>query len=240
MSTCPPLAVDRLVGLSGVPKNVIACMEKTQVLSRATTPAHLASIIRVIDRLLDRDVFPWLGSTAAPDPNTAHRAATVVADRYCGALANPIIRNAQEARQLVRLESWLTGRGYRKLSGSHGFTVHTMPAGTFTFRLNVAVEQGSARVNIPVDALIQPLRALPGAFPLLVEAKSAGDFANVNKRRKEEAQKFTMLKHTHGENVRLVLFLCGYFDGAYLGYSAQEGLDWVWEHRMDDFSLLGL
>ena len=240
MSTCPPLAVDRLVGLSGVPKNVVAAMEKTQALSRATTAAHLTQLIGIIDRLLDRDVFPWLSNTVTPDPNAAHRAATVVADRYCGALANPIIRNAQEVRQLAYLETWLTSRGYRKLAGAHGLTVHTLPAGTFTFRMNVAVNQGNAKVNIPVDALIQPLGAAPGDFPLLVEAKSAGDFANVNKRRKEEAQKFTMLKHTHGEDVRLILFLCGYFDGAYLGYSAQEGLDWVWEHRIEDFAQMGL
>jgi hypothetical protein len=155
-------------------------------------------------------------------------------------LANPIIRNAQEARQLAYLERWLTAKGYRKLAVGHGFTVHSMPAGTFTFRMNVAVNQGDAKVNVPVDALVQPLNAALGNFPLLVEAKSAGDRANVNKRQKEEAQKFNMLKHTYGEHVRLILFLCGYFDGAYLGYSAQEGLDWVWEHRIEDFELMGL
>lgn len=240
MSTCPPLAADRLVGLAGVPKSVVATMEKTQELSRVTTAAHLTQLIDIISRLLDREIFPWLSSPATPAANTTHRAATVVADRYCGALANPIIRNAQEARQLAYLEAWLVARGYRRLPSGHGFSVRALPAGTFAFRMNVAVEQGSARVNIPVDALIQPRSAAPGDFPLLVEAKSAGDFANVNKRRKEEAQKFTMLKHTHGEAVRLVLLLCGYFDGAYPGYSAQEGLDWVWEHRIADFELLGL
>lgn len=140
-------------------------------------------------------------------PATTHRAATVVADRYCGALANPIIRNAQEARQLAYLEEWFTKRGYRRLASGHGFTVQTMPAGTFAFRMNVTVEQGTARVNIPVDALIQPSSAAPGDLPLLVEAKSAGNLANVNKRRKEETQKFSILKHTHGEAGRLVLEL---------------------------------
>lgn len=181
MSTCPPLAVDRLVGLSGVPKNVVISMEKMQKLAPATTPTHLAQLISIIDRLLDRDIFPWLSGATTPAAATAHRTATVVADRYCGALANPIIRNAQETRQLAYLEEWLTERGYRRLAGGHGFTLQTMPAGTFTFRMNVTVEQGTARVNIPVDALIQPLSAAPGDLPLLVEAKSAGDFANVNR-----------------------------------------------------------
>jgi hypothetical protein len=40
--------------------------------------------------------------------------------------------------------------------------------------------------------------------------------------------------------VRFVLFLCGYFDGGYLGYEAAEGIDWVWEHRIDDLAAFGL
>jgi len=33
---------------------------------------------------------------------------------------------------------------------------------------------------------------------------------------------------------------CGYFDSGYLGYEAAEGIDWVWEHRIDDLARLGL
>ena len=40
--------------------------------------------------------------------------------------------------------------------------------------------------------------------------------------------------------VTLVLFLGGYFDSGYLGYEAAEGIDWVWEHRPDDFEKVGL
>lgn len=46
----------------------------------------------------------------------------------------------------------------------------------------------------------------------MIECKSADDFANVNKRRKEEATKMQQLKNTFGENVVFDLFLCGYFD----------------------------
>jgi len=95
-------------------------------------------------------------------------------------------------------------------------------------------------VNIPIDVAIMPLQAKPGDLPLLIEAKSAGDFTNVNKRRKEEAQKMAQLKNTYGENVQFGLFLCGYFDSGYLGYEAAEGIDWVWEHRIDDLALFGL
>jgi len=31
----------------------------------------------------------------------------------------------------------------------------------------------------------------------------------------------------------------GYFDSGYLGYEAAEGIDWVWEHRIDDLELFG-
>ena len=111
-----------------------------------------------------------------------------------------------------------------------------MPPGSFSFRLNVPVEQEVAgkTINIPVDAVVMPKTAKAGELPLLIEAKSAGDFTNVNKRRKEEATKMNQLRRTYGQDVRFILFLCGYFDSGYLGYEAAEGIDWVWEHRIDD------
>jgi type II restriction enzyme len=117
-----------------------------------------------------------------------------------------------------------------------------MPPGTFSFHLNVPVklEDGSKQINIAVDAVIMPISAISGDLPLLVEAKSAGDFANVNKRRKEEATKMYQLRSTYGPQIRFNLFLCGYFDTGYLGYEAAEGIDWVWEHRIDDLALFGL
>ncbi len=74
---------------------------------------------------------------------------------------------------------------------------------------------------------------------MLIEAKSAGDATNTNKRRKEEAQKYSQLK-TLGSDVKYVLLLCGYFEAGYLGYEASEGIDWIWEHRIGDLEpLLG-
>ena len=117
-----------------------------------------------------------------------------------------------------------------------------MPLGTFSFRLNAPLQQDATgnQVNIPVDAVIMPKASEPGDLPLLVEAKSAGDFTNVNKRRKEEAAKMMQLRRTHGQDVRFILFLCGYFDSGYLGYEAAEGIDWVWEHRIEDIAEFGL
>lgn len=157
------------------------------------------------------------------------------------AIANPIIRNAQERRQLASIRAWLEARGYRKLKSAEADDFASMPAGTFAFRLNVPVKlERKKKVNIPVDVVIMSKDAETGEFPVLVEAKSAGDFTNVNKRRKEEAMKMAQLRKTYGKSITFMLFLCGYFDSPYLGYEAAEGIDWVWEHRIDDLGHLGL
>ena len=96
------------------------------------------------------------------------------------------------------------------------------------------------KVNVSVDALIQPKVLRPNKLPIMVEAKSAGDFTNTNKRRKEEAKKISQLKATYGKDICYVVFLCGYFDSGYLGYEAADGIDWVWEHRMEDLDQLGI
>jgi len=165
-------------------------------------------------------------------------ALTVVADRLCGATANPIVRNAQEKRQLELIGKYLRDRGYtEKHPGAH--PISSMTPGTYAFRLNMAV--GTTRkVMIPIDVVIQPKTPRPGRIPILIEAKSAGDFTNTNKRQKEEAQKTRQLRETYGVDAHLVLFLCGYFDAGYLGYEASEGIDWIWEHRISDLDQLGI
>jgi len=95
-------------------------------------------------------------------------------------------------------------------------------------------------VNIPVDVLIQPKTLRESGLPVLIECKSVGDYANTNKRRKEEAQKVRQLRESYGNGIEFVLFLCGYFDSGYLGYEAAEGIDWIWEHRIEDMRELGL
>jgi len=107
------------------------------------------------------------------------------------------------------------------------------------FRMNLPVGK-THMVNIPIDVVIQPKKLHRNRFPILVEAKSAGDFTNTNKRRKEEATKIRQLQSAYGESVTFLLFLCGYFGSDYLGYEAAEGIDWVWEHRIDELAKVGL
>lgn len=246
MSTCPPLAVDRLIGLSGVAPSLVKRMEEEQKLPVRMSPAaidvELGKMATIIKKMADPDIFVWLGRGTAATEGEVHRAATIVADRLCGAVANPIVRNAQEKRQLAAIKDWLEKRGYRQLPAGDGFKFDTMQPGTFSFRMNVPVklDGGVQSVNVPIDAIIMPKSAKPNELPLFFEAKSAGDFTNTNKRRKEEAMKMAQLRSTYGAGVRFNLFLCGYFDSGYLGYEAAEGIDWVWEHRIDDLALFGV
>jgi hypothetical protein len=200
---------------------------------------HLGAVCRVLMKLLDVDIFPWLNSGETPTDLARERASTIVADRLCSAVANPIIRNAQEQRQLAMIGDFLDKRGYRKQAIPAGKQLKQMEAGTYNFRMKLPVGK-VAKVNIPVDVAIQPKTLRRNRLPLLIEAKSAGDFTNTNKRRKEEAMKIHQLKESYGEDVSFILFLCGYFGSDYFGYEAAEGIDWVWEHRIDDLLKLRL
>ncbi len=244
MATCPPIARDRLIGLAGVSPNLVKSMEDEKrvppTMKKLELLENLKKIGAIIEKLADPDIFVWKQRGDNGTNEEIHRASTIVADRLCGAVANPIIRNAQERRQLLAIKAWLESRGYRELSAGEAKDFLSMSNGTFSFRFNVSVTMsGGNKVNIPVDAVIMRKNAKKGDFPALFEAKSAGDFTNTNKRRKEEAVKMQQLQKTYGKNITFDLFLCGYFDSGYLGYEAAEGIDWVWEHRIDDLAKFG-
>jgi adenine-specific DNA-methyltransferase len=223
MVTAPPLARDRLIGLAHLNKAMIGAMEGSEDkpprlpvrMGKAELEEGLLRICEIVAELADRDLLPWIVTGEDPSETVKDRAATVIADRLCGATTDPIIRNAEDARNLDK-----------------------MPPGTFTFRLNLPVGKKKTPVNIPIDCVVKPLHAGERDLPVLIEAKSAGDATNTNKRRKEEAQKFTQLKESYGKNVEFILLLCGYFEPGYLGYEASEGIDWVWEHRLEDLRAL--
>ena len=246
MATAPPIARDRLIGLASISPNLVRNMELKQRISprmaEATVLEELAKIGILIHKLVDIDIFPWLENEHQPQKVEIHRAATVVADRLCGAVADPIIRNAQEKRQIASIQHWLEQRGYTHVKSALIAELRKMESGTFAFHLNVPVslKGGQTRINIPVDIAVMPKKGAKNGLPIMVECKSAGDFTNTNKRRKEEAVKIAQLYATYGKEVCFILFLCGYFDSGYLGYEAAEGLDWVWEHRIEDLAKFGL
>jgi hypothetical protein len=184
MSTCPSLAVDRLIGLADVSSNLVKRMERDKKLPpRMAMPAveaQLSKIADIIEKMAGPDIFVWLSRKKRPTKNEIHRAATIVADRLCGSVANPIIRNAQEKRQLAAIKSWLEDRGYKQLPSGDSTKFDAMPPGTYSFRMNVPVklEDGTRSVNIPIDVVVRRKTGKRGSFPVFFEAKSAGDFTN--------------------------------------------------------------
>jgi type II restriction enzyme len=122
MSTCPPLAVDRLIGLAGVPPRLVKCMEEKKKLPprmpAADIDRELGKIGAIIEKMAAPDIFAWLGRKEPFKEAEVYRAATIVADRLCGAVANPIIRNASPG--------WTSGR-LRDINQCYGL----ISAGTF-------------------------------------------------------------------------------------------------------------
>lgn len=244
MATVPPLARDRLMGLAGVSKNLVKSMEDADNpcipprMAENKVVSSLSALSEVITRLLDVDILSWVEDRRTPTNAERYRAATVIADRLSGAVANPIIKNAQEERQLGKLFDLLHQHGFSKKAP--GTALDDMLPGTYGVHVNVptTLEDGIKQINVSVDCVIVPKHGKHGVLPILIEAKSAGDTTNVNKRRKEEAEKMSKLISTYGDGVEYILLLTGYFDTGYLGYEAAERIDWIWEHRLKDLEPL--
>ncbi|MDE5881615.1 MAG: XamI family restriction endonuclease [Muribaculaceae bacterium] len=239
MVTAPPLAQERLAGLSYLSKSFLKSLEKDKLPKSIATTELMDSLTRVlkpIRTMLDKDLFPWLSGKSIT-PQQRSRSAYIIADRLTGALSDPIIRTEQEKRQLKAIGIYLEAKGYLFIKKVDNFK--SMLPRTFSYHVNVPVKLGDSKtVNMPIDVVIRPETI--SEYPILVECKSAGDFTNTNKRRKEEATKINQLRATYGNDISFCLFLCGYFDTGFLGYEAAEGIDWVWEHRISDFDKLGV
>lgn len=119
MCTCPPIARDRLIGLANVNANMIKTMELRGIVPPRMNLQILHSELKkagdIIVKMADRDIFTWLDTSCAPNEFERRRATSIIADRLCGAVSDPIIRNAQEQRQLNKIKRWLENRGYREL-----------------------------------------------------------------------------------------------------------------------------
>jgi len=136
MATAPPIASDRLIGLAGVSSNLVKSMELAEKvpsrMSQDKLEFELQKIIQIINKLTDKDIFVWLDSGKNPSAAELDRAATIVADRLCGAVADPIMRNAQEKRQLASIRKWLEQRGYKFIEAGKKLDFHRMSKGTFS------------------------------------------------------------------------------------------------------------
>jgi hypothetical protein len=232
MAVSPTMARDRFVGFSRVNKNLVTTMERDGAFPQRMRglDAELQRMCSFISPLLDPGLFPWVADNRRPTPDERDRALLVLGERLAAAIYLPTLRNAQEARQKVEMRAFLQKHGFKESTA----TAFQLPPGTFGFGRNVPVTRPDGQPqNLPVDCVVKPKTArLPLAC---VELKSAGDFTNVNKRRKEESDKHEALRRTHGSKVVFLLQLFGYFDRGYLGFEASAGIDWAWDHRLADF-----
>ena len=118
-------------------------------------------------------------------------------------MADPIIRNEQERRQIQSIRSYLEKRGYKYVESRNISDFKTMKAGTFSYHLNVPVKKSEKKmVNMPIDVVIMRKTSKIGDMPVLIECKSAGDFTNTNKRRKEESDKINAYRLREGNTTR--------------------------------------
>lgn len=233
MCISPPMARDRFVGFSGANKSLVTTMERKRIIPARTRRlrVQLEVICDFLRPLLDPGLFCWLGDDRAPTAAERDKALLVIGERLASALYLPVLRNAQEDRQKDLLRAYLEGEGFEESAEPPC----KMAPGRFGFGRNVQVvrEDGEPQ-NLPVDCVVSPLdEKLPLAC---VELKSAGDFTNVNKRRKEESDKHNALKRTYGVGAVFLLQLFGYFDNRYLGFEAAAGIDWAWDHRLSDLA----
>ena len=240
MTSSPQWAVDRLIGISGAKESLVRNMEGNSTgRNRETTMRpNTEAIINTVVAGLDHNLLPWLNPQRAPTDTEFRRAREIMTDRLASSIANPATRNEQEARQIRALSAWLDDLGYRNDPDA---THEQMDPGTYRTQMKMqGITDNGTNVDIPVDMAVMPAGAQPGNLPILVECKSAGDFTNVNKRRKEESEKHRNLVNHYGDGVQYVLYLSGYFDAKYLSYELDAGIPWFWHHRIEDFKQLRL
>ena len=151
---------------------------------------------------------------------------------------DPLINIALEKKQLAALKRWLLRHGYKQIENDDASNLDAMTPGTFTVPHALSAKKKKTPTNNPTTCVVKTMHAGEHDFPFFIEAKSTGNAASTNRWHKKEAKKFLQLKECYGENVQFILLLCGHFDPFYLGYQAAEGIDWVWEHRLDDLSVI--
>ena len=230
----PPLARDRLVTMSGANKSLVQNMERNGKLGKETDGlgAQLTNLADYFTKNLDPSLFSWVSAGGSPVQADIDRVLIILGDRHALACFNTLFRNEQERRQKELLRGHLTDRDFKELTSKDG-DVMKMPPGSFSMGRNLEGKQDDGTVRrLPTDCVVAPLdSSLP---TIALEMKSAGDWANVNKRRKEEADKHHVLKNRHGSKITMVLQLFGYFNETYLVTERSAGIDWAWDHRLED------
>lgn len=90
-ATAPPLASDRLMGLTGSRKSLMMTLESGKLpvrMSETELDKQLQKICAVVEKLLDKKLFSWLNTNNLPTHQQIEVAAVVVGDRRANVLAD--------------------------------------------------------------------------------------------------------------------------------------------------------
>ena len=198
----------------------------------------------ILETELDYALVPWLRERRTATVDERNRAVCVSADRILRRATSTALRYQHEPRQLAKLETFLSSQGLKK----HDFYTLVNPLtdvipGTYAFRVNVNGKTSEDLIlKQNVDVLIKPFSYASDALPIFMEAKSMSDEVNPNKRQKEEAQKISNLIRMWGSrstsDIIYLLLLGGTVPRRYLEVEAGSGIDWIWEHRVEDLKLI--
>jgi hypothetical protein len=159
---------------------------------------------------------------------------------------NPVearrVHQAQIQWHLGLIQSWLTERGYDRQGGTRFAGLPEVPAGTFASLIKASIQSGggSHRDWVQADVVVRPKQSASDSLPIIVLAALFGSFGESFRRRKTEVNRISRFRLAYGEDVPIVLALWGHVDAGYLGCQAAEGVDWVWAHRLSDFTECGI
>lgn len=199
----------------------------------------LSDVVSLLEKELDESLATWILEKRNPSKDELSRSVIVAADRILRRSTSTELRYKHEPRQLDKLKTFLRSRNFVEVS-STGIADprNDMEPGTYAFRVNIdgtTIDGVTLKQN--VDTLIMPISKSNNVLPIFLEAKSMTDEVNPNKRQKEEAQKVDNVRRRWqkpGERLNFLLLLGGTVPRRYLEVEAGSGLDWIWEHRIED------
>lgn len=213
----------------------------------AGRPVHqeiIENITALLELEIDYRVLPWLEASRPPTKDEKKRAVVIAADRILCRSNSTELRYKHEPRQINKLKIFLNNQGMQEIKISKLIDpVRDIKPGTYCCHASVEGLTSENKVlKQTVDILIKPSHAQSTDFPIFIEAKSMADAANPNKRQKEEAHKLDHLQRRWVKDsehpIFFILLLGGIVPIRYLEVEAGSGLDWIWEHRIEDLESL--
>lgn len=144
-----------------------------------------------------------------------------------------IVRSARKKHQLAVVAEYLESRGYRGCRHPMDQQYTTTPPGMYEFVATLPLTMGTYD-RASFDVLVQRKDTPLGWMPVLLDVPSPAMASAARDHCDADAKKLRDLRMTYGESVPYALMLGGSFDPGYLGTQAAEGIDWVWQHRLND------